>query len=65
MISGSHLYSGGGESVLLKWNLFNEQKSMLPRMGDPIECIVVSKDNSYVVTTHSDNGDVFKKNYLA
>lgn len=52
---GSHIYSGGGESVLIKWNLFSEEKAILPRLGAPIEGIISASDNSYVMTTHSDN----------
>ncbi|XP_035216320.1 WD repeat-containing protein 75-like [Stegodyphus dumicola] len=52
---GSYMYSGGGEAALVKWNLFSEQKSVLPRLGSPICHVNISTDNSYVVSAHEDN----------
>ncbi|GBN19142.1 WD repeat-containing protein 75 [Araneus ventricosus] len=52
---GSYLYSGGGEAALVKWNLFLDEKSILPRLGAPFHRLNISSDGSFVVTTHTDN----------
>lgn len=52
---GSYIYSGGGESVLVKWNLNSENKRVLPRLGLPIYLVTASQDNSLVATSHIDN----------
>ncbi|GFY69144.1 WD repeat-containing protein 75 [Trichonephila inaurata madagascariensis] len=52
---GSYLYSGGGEACLVKWNLFKEMKSLLPRLGAPIHRLNISRNGSFVLTAHNDN----------
>lgn len=52
---GSYIYSGGGESVLVKWNLNSENKRVLPRLGLPICFVTASHDNSMIATSHIDN----------
>ncbi|KAF8792694.1 Serine/threonine-protein kinase PLK1 like protein [Argiope bruennichi] len=52
---GSYLYSGGGEAALVKWNLFSDEKSILPRLGAPFYRLNTSFDSSFVVTAHTDN----------
>lgn len=57
--SGSHLYSGGEEKVLVKWNLVgvhSGEKSFLPRLGSPIKYVLVDHDHKMVVTSHQDQG---------
>ncbi|CAH0548148.1 unnamed protein product [Brassicogethes aeneus] len=54
--AGSYFYSGGGECVLVKWNLENSQdKKFLPRIAAPIDKITVSLDNSFVAICTTDN----------
>lgn len=53
---GNYLYSGGGECVLVKWNIQVEDRSFLPRLGLPICQLVVAPDNSFIATGHEDNG---------
>ncbi|XP_037563941.1 WD repeat-containing protein 75-like [Dermacentor silvarum] len=53
--SGSFLLSGGGECVLVKWNLPSGNRQFLPRMGLPICHIATSPDATLVLTAHTDN----------
>ncbi|XP_054719966.1 WD repeat-containing protein 75-like [Uloborus diversus] len=53
---GSYLYSGGGEAALVKWNLFSNERFVIPRLGAPICALAISPSNSYVLTAHEDNG---------
>ncbi|XP_023238668.1 WD repeat-containing protein 75-like [Centruroides sculpturatus] len=53
---GSHLYSGGGECVLVKWKIGTDVQHFLPRMGYPIKYITVSAHNAYIASSHIDNG---------
>ena len=42
---GKYLYSGGGEAVLVKWNVTEARhEAMAPRLGDVVEDIHVSDD---------------------
>uniref|UniRef100_A0A2L2Y659 WD repeat-containing protein 75 n=1 Tax=Parasteatoda tepidariorum TaxID=114398 RepID=A0A2L2Y659_PARTP len=52
---GSYIYSGGGESCLVKWNLFSEEKWVLPRLGTPIRWVKDSPDSSHVVVCLEEN----------
>ncbi|KAH0956856.1 hypothetical protein HN011_012186 [Eciton burchellii] len=55
--SGSHMYTGGGECVLVKWTLANtRQKSFLPRLPAPIKHLTIASDNLYVAVSTLDNG---------
>ncbi|KAG7202077.1 hypothetical protein KM043_004751 [Ampulex compressa] len=57
--SGGHMYSGGGECVLVKWTLANPQnKSFLPRLPAPIKHLTIAPDNLYVAVSTLDNGIV-------
>ncbi|KYN04804.1 WD repeat-containing protein 75 [Cyphomyrmex costatus] len=57
--SGSHMYTGGGECVLVKWTLANPQhKSFLPRLPAPIKHLTIAPDNLYVAVSTLDNGIV-------
>ncbi|XP_076654715.1 WD repeat-containing protein l(2)05287 [Halictus rubicundus] len=57
--SGGHMYTGGGECVLVKWVLANPQhKSFLPRLPAPIKHLTIAPDNLYVAVSTLDNGIV-------
>ncbi|XP_053988404.1 WD repeat-containing protein 75 [Hylaeus anthracinus] len=57
--SGGHMYTGGGECVLVKWVLANpQQKSFLPRLPAPIKHLTIAPDNLYVAVSTLDNGIV-------
>ncbi|KAG9433300.1 WD repeat-containing protein 75 [Apis mellifera carnica] len=57
--SGGHMYTGGGECVLVKWVLANpHQKSFLPRLPAPIKHLTIAPDNLYVAVSTLDNGIV-------
>ncbi|XP_003394578.1 WD repeat-containing protein 75 [Bombus terrestris] len=57
--SGGHMYTGGGECVLVKWVLANShQKSFLPRLPAPIKHLTIAPDNLYVAVSTLDNGIV-------
>ncbi|XP_072301296.1 WD repeat-containing protein 75 [Eucyclogobius newberryi] len=51
---GTHLLSGGVESVLVQWRL-EKDKDFLPRLGAAITHIAVSPDGSLFCTSHADN----------
>ncbi|XP_059480084.1 WD repeat-containing protein 75 [Neocloeon triangulifer] len=52
----SSFYSGGRETVLVKWWLDgSDSKEFLPNMEATIKNIVISPDNKYVATGMSDN----------
>ncbi|XP_046621539.1 WD repeat-containing protein 75 [Neodiprion virginianus] len=55
--TGSHLYSGGGECVMVKWVLDNvQQKSYLPRLPAPIKHLSLASENQYIAISTLDNG---------
>ncbi|XP_066602543.1 WD repeat-containing protein 75 [Prorops nasuta] len=57
--SGGHMYTGGGECVLVKWTLNNPlQKSFLPRLPAPIKHLTIAPNNIYVAVSTLDNGIV-------
>ncbi|CAK9809581.1 WD repeat-containing protein 75 [Anthophora plagiata] len=57
--AGSHMYTGGGECVLVKWVLANpHNKSFLPRLPAPIKHLTIAPDNLYVAVSTLDNGIV-------
>ncbi|XP_033329848.2 WD repeat-containing protein l(2)05287 [Megalopta genalis] len=57
--SGGHMYTGGGECVLVKWVLANPlNKSFLPRLPAPIKHLTIAPDNLYVAVSTLDNGIV-------
>ncbi|CAH1186526.1 unnamed protein product [Phyllotreta striolata] len=54
--TGSYFYSGGGESVLVKWLLENvNEKKFVPRLPAQINHIKVSRNNLYVAVSTNDN----------
>lgn len=56
-IIGGHMYTGGGECVLVKWVLANpHHKSFLPRLPAPIKHLTIAPDNLYVAVSTLDNG---------
>ena len=56
-IVGGHMYTGGGECVLVKWVLANPHlKSFLPRLPAPIKHLTIAPDNLYVAVSTLDNG---------
>ncbi|KAK2582531.1 hypothetical protein KPH14_004825 [Odynerus spinipes] len=57
--TGAHMYTGGGECVLVKWTIGNPQdKSFLPRLPAPIKHLTIAPDNLYVAVSTLDNGIV-------
>lgn len=57
--SGGHLYTGGGECVLVKWTISNpKHRSFLPRLPAPIRHLVVAPENLYIAISTFDNGIV-------
>ncbi len=40
-VSGSYLYSGGEEGVVVMWHLRENKRDFLPRIGSKIETILV------------------------
>lgn len=54
--TGTYFYSGGDESVLVKWQLDNHlEKKFLPRLPSTIAQIRVSPNNSFVAISTNDN----------
>lgn len=56
--TGSQFYSGGNESVLVRWHLgqSDQQRSFLPRVaGCPVH-LAVSRDNQKIALATNDNG---------
>lgn len=55
--SGTELYSGADERVLVKWNLANpHEQEFLPRLPVGLRHITVSSDNLSVAVSTDDNG---------
>ncbi|XP_014664657.1 PREDICTED: WD repeat-containing protein 75-like isoform X2 [Priapulus caudatus] len=55
-VEGSHLYSVGGENVLVKWTMGQTQhREFLPRLGAPIKHLSISSDSFMLATCHLDN----------
>lgn len=51
------MYSGGNESVLVRWNLHqSDNKDFLPRLAAPPCNIAVSVDNQKIAVSTLDNG---------
>ncbi|CAL4073326.1 unnamed protein product, partial [Meganyctiphanes norvegica] len=53
--SGGELYSGGGECVLVKWQLTEDRRYFLPRLGSRINLITTDTTNQYLVLSMADN----------
>ncbi|KAL3276547.1 hypothetical protein HHI36_011922 [Cryptolaemus montrouzieri] len=55
--AGSYFYSGGNESVLVRWDWENTQnRKFLPRLSGKIQHISVSSQSQLVAVSTSDNG---------
>ncbi len=54
---GSYLLSGGYECVLVKWIYKKSEPTFRPRLGSPIIHLTSSNDQTFYVSTHSDNGN--------
>ena len=52
---GSFLFSGGHECVLVKWTLNTNEPTFLPRLGAPIKHLNASQDQTFIISTHSNN----------
>ena len=52
---GSYLLSGGHECVLVKWLYRTSEPTFRPRLGAPILHLTSSNDQTFYVSTHSDN----------
>ncbi|KAK5639876.1 hypothetical protein RI129_010687 [Pyrocoelia pectoralis] len=53
---GTTFYSGGGESVLVKWHMDNpHEKLFLPRLSSTLEHVAVSSDNQFIAVATADN----------
>jgi len=55
----SCFYSGGLETVLVKWWMDGDSKDFLTNMGATIKNLEVSPDNKYVAAGMADNGNFF------
>lgn len=55
-LSGSQMYSGGLENVLVCWNVQSKEKKFLPRMWGAALHIVIGDENNKVAVTTDDNG---------
>ncbi|XP_071445951.1 WD repeat-containing protein 75 [Hetaerina americana] len=53
--TGTSLFSGGGECVMVRWLLEYQEKNFLPRMGSPISHLAVSPGNQLVAASMADN----------
>lgn len=53
--SGSHIYSGGNECVLVKWWLNDLTKKFLPRLPAPIMHLTLSDANTFLVIATKNN----------
>ncbi|XP_049848257.1 WD repeat-containing protein 75-like [Schistocerca gregaria] len=53
--SGTYLYSGGYEMVLVVWQLESGRRDFLPRLGAPIHCIAHTPDESLLALCFGDN----------
>lgn len=54
--SGSYFYSGGGESVLVKWLFENaSDRRFVPRLPEEITHIQVASNNLYIAVATNDN----------
>lgn len=61
------MYSGGGERVLVRWNLeASNVRNFLPRLPAPILHLAVSPNNQAVAIATQDNGEdvAVSHNYL-
>lgn len=55
-VTGSYFYSGGFESVLVRWQLNNHfERKFLPRLPSTISQITVSPSNTYIAVSTDDN----------
>lgn len=58
VILGSYMYSGGGEGVMVRWNMeVSNMRNFLPRLPAPILHLTVSPDNQSVAISTQDNGE--------
>ncbi|KAB7504914.1 WD repeat-containing protein 75 [Armadillidium nasatum] len=54
--TGGDLYSGGKESVLVRWYLTDDnRRSFLPRLGMPIQSVQCDPSSTYVALLHIDD----------
>ncbi|RZC38720.1 WD repeat-containing protein 75, partial [Asbolus verrucosus] len=55
-VAGSYFYSGGLESVLVRWQLDNHfEKKFLPRLPSTIAQVAVSPNNTFIAIATNDN----------
>lgn len=54
-LDGSYLLSGGYECVLVKWLYKKSEPTFRPRLSGSIVHLTTSNDQTFYVTTHSDN----------
>ena len=52
---GTHIVSGGEETVVVVWNLPTETKRFIPRVGAPISFITVSPNEKYMALALMNN----------
>ncbi|RXG73734.1 WD repeat-containing protein 75 [Armadillidium vulgare] len=57
--TGGDLYSGGKESVLVRWFLTDDnRRSFLPRLGMPIQSVQCDPSSTYVAVLHIDDCNI-------
>ncbi|KAK7084697.1 hypothetical protein SK128_022830 [Halocaridina rubra] len=53
--TGSELYTGGGECVLVNWQLTQNKHRFLPRLGMPIKYVITDMRNEKIICAHLDS----------
>lgn len=58
--TGSILYSGGSEAVIVCWEIYKDRKFCLPRLGASIKFLTTDRLHNFLSVTKSDNSvDIF------
>ena len=52
---GFYLYSGGAESVLVRWQISSSNKTFLPRLGSPIVQLSIHEDGQVLAASLQEN----------
>ncbi|XP_068223774.1 WD repeat-containing protein 75-like, partial [Palaemon carinicauda] len=53
--TGAELYSGSGECVLVKWQLTENKRYFMPRLGMPIKYVLTDTKNKKIICAHVDS----------
>lgn len=55
-VSGSNMFSGGEEGVLVLWQYKTDHQVFLPRLSTPINHLAISPDDSLTAVSQRENG---------